>query len=85
MFQVEPKGATPEAMSDSEASIESDVALAPLSNLKIELVRTAEVNAGGEIYAKVIGAMDDLSGQTRIRFTSVSPDLKVWMQRFVRH
>ena len=63
-------------MSDSEASIESDVPLAPLSNLKIELVRTAEVNADGEIYAKVIGDMEDLSNQTRIRFTSVSPDMK---------
>jgi hypothetical protein len=73
------------AMSDSEASIESEVALAPLSNIKIELEPLAEVNPGGEIYAKVIGAVEDVSGQTRIRFTSVSPEIKVWLQRFVRH
>ena len=35
--------------------------------------------------AKVIGAMEDASGQTRIRFTSVSPDIRDWLQRFVRH
>ncbi|MBC8003583.1 MAG: hypothetical protein H7X97_13440, partial [Opitutaceae bacterium] len=35
---------------------------------------------GGEIYAKVISAAAGASGQTRIRFTSVSPELKVWMQ-----
>jgi class 3 adenylate cyclase len=73
------------AMSDSEASFECEVALALLSNLKIELERVAEVNPGGEIYAKVIGAVEDVSGQTRIRFTSVSPEIKVWLQRFVRH
>ena len=72
-------------MSDSEASMESEVALALLSNLRIELERVAEVNPGGEIYAKVIGAVDNESGQTRIRFTSVSPEIKVWLQRFVGH
>jgi hypothetical protein len=73
------------AISDSEASVESEVALALLSNLKIELEQVAEVHPGGEIYAKVIGAVGDVSGQTRIRFTSVSPEIKVWLQRFVRH
>jgi adenylate cyclase len=73
------------AISDSEGRIESEVALAPLSNLRIELEPAADVTPGGEIYAKVIGAVEDLSGQTRIRFTSVSPELKVWLQRFVRH
>jgi class 3 adenylate cyclase len=72
------------ALSDSEAGIETDVALAVLSNLKIDLERVAEVNPGGEIYAKVIGAVADAPGQTRIRFTSVSPEIKVWLQRFVR-
>jgi class 3 adenylate cyclase len=72
------------AISDSEASLKSEAALALLSNLKIELERVADVNPGGEIYAKVIGALDDGSGQTRIRFTSSSPEIKVWLQRFVR-
>jgi adenylate cyclase len=72
------------AISDSEAGIESEVALAPLSNLKIELEPVGGANPGGEIYAKVIGAVEAVSGQTRIRFTSVSPEIKVWLERFVR-
>jgi class 3 adenylate cyclase len=69
------------AVSVSEAGIESGQALVPLSNLKIELKPVAGANPGGEIYAKVIGPAAGASGQTRIRFTSVSPELKVWMQQ----
>jgi len=68
------------SVSASEAGIESELALVPLSNLKIELQPVAGANPGGEIYAKVIGAVAGASGQTRIRFTSVSPELKGWMQ-----
>jgi len=69
------------AMSESEASIESAMSLVPLSNLKIELKPVAGANPGGEIYAKVIGTLAGASGQTRIRFTSLSPELKVWVQQ----
>ncbi len=69
------------ALSDAEAGIESALALVPLSNLKIELKPVAGTNPGGEVYAKVIGPVAAASGPTRIRFTSVSPDLKVWMQQ----
>jgi len=69
------------AVSDSEGGIESEVPLASLSNLKISLEPVAGANPGGEIYAKAIGAVAGASGQTRIRFTSVSPELKVWMQQ----
>jgi len=65
------------AVSASDAGIASEQALAPLSNLKIDVEAVAQANPSGEIYAKVIGAA--ASGQTRIRFTSVSPDLKAWM------
>ncbi len=68
-------------VSDSEGGIESEVPLASLSNLKITIEPVAGTNPGGEIYAKVIGAAAGVSGQTRIRFTSVSPELKVWMQQ----
>jgi len=69
------------ALSESEAGIESDLSLVPLSNLKIELRPVAGANPGGEIYAKVIGAVAGASGQTRIRFTSLSPELKAWVQQ----
>jgi hypothetical protein len=71
------------ALSTSEAGIESALSLVPLSNLKIELKPVAGANPSGEIYAKVIGAVDGASGQTRIRFTSLSPELKVWVQQTV--
>ena len=58
------------ALSESEAGIETELSLAPLSNLKIELKPVAGANPGGEIYAKVIGAVAGVSGRTRIRFTS---------------
>jgi adenylate cyclase len=69
------------AVSDIEAGIEPDSALAPLSNLKIEVEPGAAANPGGEIYAKVVGASPTGSGQTRIRFTSVSPELKLWVRQ----
>jgi adenylate cyclase len=69
------------AVSDSEGGIESELALVPLSNLKIELEPVAGANPGGEIYAKVTGPVTDAPGQTRIHFTSVSPELKAWVQQ----
>jgi len=69
------------ALSESDAGIESALSLVPLSNLKIELKPVAGANPGGEIYAKVIGAVVGTSGQTRIRFTSLSPELKTWVQQ----
>jgi adenylate cyclase len=69
------------SVSESEAGIESESLLVPLSNLKMELQPLAGANPGGEIYSKVIGAMAGASGQARIRFTSVSPELKLWIQQ----
>jgi class 3 adenylate cyclase len=69
------------SVANSEADIESELALLPLSNLKIQLEPAAGANPGGEIYAKVISAAAGASGQTRIRFTSVSPELKGWVQQ----
>jgi hypothetical protein len=69
------------ALSESEAGIESEVALVALSNLKIELKAGMEAQPGGEIYAKVISAAAANSPPARIRFTSVSPELKAWIQQ----
>jgi hypothetical protein len=71
------------AVSAREAGIESDLAFVPLSNLKLEVTAVAGANPGGEIYAKVIGAVAGTTGQTRIRFTSVAPELKVWLKSAV--
>jgi adenylate cyclase len=68
------------ALSGGEAGIESSLSLVPLTNLKIDLKPVPGANPGGEIYAKVIGAVEGAAGQTRIRFTSLSPDLKSWVR-----
>jgi adenylate cyclase len=69
------------ALAETEAGIEAGLSLVPLSNLKIDLKPVAGDHPGGEIYAKVIGAVADASGQTRVRFTSLSPELKAWVQQ----
>ena len=69
------------SLSNSEAGMESELALIPLSNLKLEVLPLAGATPGGEIYAKVIGLVAPASCQTRIRFTSLSPELKVWVQQ----
>ncbi len=69
------------AVSDFEAGVVCELTLVPLSNLKIQLEPVAGANPGGEIYAKVIGPVTGDSAQTRIRFTSVSPELKAWLQQ----
>ncbi|MEI6393167.1 MAG: adenylate/guanylate cyclase domain-containing protein [Verrucomicrobiota bacterium] len=68
-------------LAESGAGIESEMSLVSLSNLKIGIEPVAGANPGGEIYAKVIGAVAGASPQTRIRFTSLSPELKVWVQQ----
>ena len=69
------------ALSATEAGIESATALAALSNLKMDFDAAAGSNPAGEIYAKVIKAAGEGAPQARIRFTSVTPDLKAWIQR----
>jgi adenylate cyclase len=66
------------AVSDLEGSLQVDVALAALSNLKITVAATPLGNPEGEVYAKVTAAN---AGEARIRFTSVSPELKAWVQQ----
>jgi class 3 adenylate cyclase/CheY-like chemotaxis protein len=68
------------SLSSSEAGMESELALVLLSNLKIAIGPVTGTNPGGEIYAKVISVAAGQSSQSRIRFTSVSPELKVWVR-----
>jgi adenylate cyclase len=68
------------AISESEAGIESVLALAPLSNLKIPVEPGSGANPPGEIYAKVIRSAASASDVARLRFTSVTPELKAWLR-----
>ena len=69
------------SVANTDAGIRSASALALLTNLKIELDAGAGGNPGGEIYAKVIGDAANGARETRVRVTSVSPELKAWMHR----
>lgn len=66
----------------SEAELDTQGIVAPLTNLKIEF--GAEAGAPvGEIYAKVLAGSTGENHRLRIRFTSVSPELKTWLQQLV--
>jgi adenylate cyclase len=67
------------AASDCEASLHSESSLIPLCNLKITMESTAAGNPGGELYAKVSAAEGNSRNGIRLRFTSVSPELKTWL------
>jgi class 3 adenylate cyclase len=69
------------AISESEAAAEAETTLAALSNLKITLVATGAGNPAGEIYAKVVEADTGSPQHLRVRFTSVTPELKSWLTR----
>ena len=69
------------SVSEREASIESEATLPLLSNLWLELEAMEGANPRGEIYAKVVGQNVDGTGQTLIRYTSMTPELKVWLQK----
>jgi class 3 adenylate cyclase len=69
------------SLSNSAADLECETALTPLSNLKIELQHAPGTNPGGEIYAKVMGKSAETATHTRIRFTSISPELKAWVHK----
>jgi len=66
------------ALTDLEASIRSALPLAVLSNLRITVTATSHGNPAGEIYAKVVEPVADAAGYIRIRFTSITPELKAW-------
>jgi adenylate cyclase len=67
------------AIGDGEATLESALALAPLSNLKMDLEARPGANPAGEIYAKVTKS-SAVATPARLRFTSVTPELKTWLR-----
>jgi len=71
------------SVSDLEGSLHTDLALAVLSNLKLTVAATPTGNPEGEVYAKVTTAAADDNAGTRIRFTSVSPELKAWLRNLM--
>ena len=67
-------------LSDFEARLSSSHVPAVLGNLKITVAATSQGNPTGEIYGKVVDAAPDTPGLARVRFTSVTPELRAWMK-----
>jgi len=63
-----------------EAAMGSDLRPAVLSNLQISVAATALGNPVGEIYGKVIESVATTPGGVKIRFASVTPELKTWIR-----
>jgi len=66
------------AVTELEASIQSTLGLAVLSNLRVTVAATSHGNPTGEIYGKVVESVAEAPGDIRIRFTSITPELKAW-------
>jgi adenylate cyclase len=66
--------------SATEARFECEVVPPPLSNLKLTVPAAPGGSPTGEIYAKVVESSAGPPGRVRIRFTSVTPELKAWVR-----
>ncbi len=62
-----------------EGHLESLLAPAVLSNLRITVATSPQGNPAGEIYGKVVDVSAGTPGVTRVRFTSTTPELKAWV------
>jgi PAS domain S-box-containing protein len=68
------------AISKLEANMGSDLRPAVLSNLQISIAATPMGNPEGEIYGKVVESVTRTPNGVRIRFASVTPELKTWIK-----
>jgi len=68
------------ALSTLEAGMESHLRPAVLSNLQINVAVTPLGNPSGEIYGKVVESVDGAPSRVKIRFSSVTPELKTWVR-----
>jgi class 3 adenylate cyclase len=62
-----------------EGHLESLLAPAVLSNIRIAVATSPQGNPAGEIYGKVVAVSAGAPGLTRVRFTSTTPELKAWV------
>jgi adenylate cyclase len=68
-------------LSSKGAEVNSQVSIAPLSNIKLNLLASDNFNSDSEdIYAKVIGKQTD-KGNFCIHFTSIPPELEVVLNK----
>ena len=68
------------ALSAIAAGMESHLTPMVLSNLQITVATTPLGNPAGEIYGKAVESFEGTPGRVKIRFSSVTPELKTWMR-----
>jgi class 3 adenylate cyclase len=68
------------ALSAIAAGMESHLTPMVLSNLQITVATTSLGNPAGEIYGKAVESFEGTPGRVKIRFSSVTPELKTWMR-----
>ena len=57
--------------------------VAPLSDLKIRLIGPHGVEIPGDLYAKVVGKATDTGASFAVRFTSVPPEVAMFLRGFL--
>ena len=60
--------------------MESELTPVVLSNLQITVAATPLGNPPGEIYGKAVESVGGTPPRVKIRFSSVTPELKSWMK-----
>jgi class 3 adenylate cyclase len=68
------------ALCEAAAVMESELTPAVLSNLQITIAATPLGNPAGEIYGKAVESVAGTPKRVKIRFSSVTPELKSWMR-----
>ena len=63
-------------LSLKEAEVECSTVLEQWSNLKLRLTGDPELSPSGEIYAKVVGRIDEETPRYALRFTSIGPEVE---------
>ncbi len=67
-------------LSEVETRLQSSLAPAVLSNVKITVSPGPQGNPAGDIYGKVVDTPSRTPGLARVRFTSASPELQAWLK-----
>ena len=55
----------------------------PLSNLKLHIIGADGSQIPGSIYGKVLGALPKISNGATIRFTSIPPEIELFLRGLV--
>jgi hypothetical protein len=55
----------------------------PLSNLKLHIIGADGTQLPGSVYGKVLSAMPKISNGATIRFTSIPPEIEIFLRGLV--